>query len=379
MNPAPGPLKILHVVDSLQFGGLERVVTDLAKAQHAYGHEVGVFSINTTDGFMPELLQAGIPVELGNKRRAFDLNVLATLRRTVRQRDVGIVHAHNFVPNYYAATALLGSSARRTLVGTSHDMGMRLSNRTLRWMYRLSLMRTARIAMVGQQVHDRYVAAGWVAAQRAETVLNGIPVQRFQPSAERRSEARRRLGAASTAPLIGCVGRMVPLKNQALMIDVLPALLKAHPTLKLVIVGDGELDATLRNLAAQRGVADEVLFMGQRSDVSDLLPGFDVFALPSRTEGLSIALLEACASGLAVVATAVGGNPEIIRHAQTGLLVPVDAADALRDALLSLLNDESLRAQLGTRAREWVSEHASIDALRGTYDRFYQRAMQCGA
>ena len=379
MTPAPGPLKILHVVDSLQFGGLERVVTDLAKAQHAYGHEVGVFSINTTDGFMPELLQAGIPVELGNKRRAFDLNVLATLRRTVRQRDVGIVHAHNFVPNYYAATALLGSSARPTLVGTSHDMGMRLSNRKLRWMYRLSLMRTARIAMVGQQVHDRYVAAGWVTAQRAETVLNGIPVQRFQPSAERRSEARRRLGAASTAPLIGCVGRMVPLKNQALMIEVLPALLKAHPTLKLVIVGDGELDATLRNLAAQRGVADEVLFMGQRSDVSDLLPGFDVFALPSRTEGLSIALLEACASGLAVVATAVGGNPEIIRHAQTGLLVPVDAADALRDALLSLLNDESLRAQLGTRAREWVSEHASIDALRGTYDRFYQRAMQWGA
>jgi glycosyltransferase involved in cell wall biosynthesis len=295
----------------------------------------------------------------------------------VVDRRVRVVHAHNFVPNYYCATAMLGTGGPRTLVGTCHDMGTRLSNRKLRWMYRMSLMRTARLAMVGQQVHERYVGSGWIAANRAETVLNGIPVQRFKGSAERRAMARERLGLdlAAATPVIGCVGRLVPLKNQRLMIEVLPALLRVHPALKLVIVGYGELEASLRELAATTGVAEQVLFTGQRSDVSDLLPAFDIFALPSRTEGLSIALLEACATGLAVVATAVGGNTEIIRHEETGLLIPVDDADALRDALMSLLNEPGLRRRLGTTASEWVTAHASIDALCATYDRFYQRAM----
>ena len=372
---APSPLKILHVVDSLEFGGLERVVTDLAKAQQSRGHEVAVFSISPTVGFLPELLDAGIPVEVGGKSRGFDLNVLGKLRRMIVSRKVRVVHAHNFVPNYYSATALMATGQRRTLVGTCHDMGMRLSNRKLRWMYRLSLLRTARLAMVGQQVHERYVGSGWIGANRAETVLNGIPVQSFKGTAQRSAVARQRLGLSASIPVIGCVGRLVPLKNQRLLIEILPALLRVHPTLKLVVVGYGELEASLRELASSTGVTNEVLFLGQRADVSDLLPAFDIFALPSRTEGLSIALLEACATGLAVVATAVGGNPEIIHHDETGLLIPVDDADALRQALMSLLNDPALRVRLGTSASAWVAAHASIDALCSTYDRFYQRAM----
>jgi len=375
MTQASPLLNILHVVDSLEFGGLERVVTDLAKAQQTRGHQVSVFSISPTDGFMQELLHAGIEVQVGGKSRGFDVDVLRKLRRMVVQRNVRVVHAHNFVPNYYAATALLATGGKRTLVGTSHDMGTRLSNRKLRWMYRLSLLRTARVAMVGQQVHDRYVSAGWISPRHAETVLNGIPVESFRSSAERRAEARSRIGLAEAAPVIGCVGRLVPLKNQRLMIEVLPELRRAHQTLKLVIVGEGELDAELRELAAARGVGSDVLFLGKRSDVSDLLPAFDVFALPSRTEGLSIALLEACATGLAVVATAVGGNTEIVRQNETGLLIPVDDPGALRDALASLLSDASLRARMGRAASDWVSANASIDALCGTYDRFYQRAM----
>ena len=375
MTQAPAPLKILHVVDSLEFGGLERVVTDLALAQQGRGHEVAVFSISPTTGFMPELLAAGVPVQVGGKSRGFDLDVLGKLRRMVLDRQVRVVHAHNFVPNYYSATAMLGSGGPRTLVGTCHDMGTRLANRKLRWMYRVSLMRTARLAMVGQQVHDRYVGAGWIDAGRAETVLNGIPVQRFSGSPDRRATARERLGLAPSVPVIGCVGRLVPLKNQRLVIEVLPALLRAHPTLKLVVVGYGELETSLRELASSTGVADQVLFTGQRADVSDLLPAFDIFALPSRTEGLSIALLEACATGLAVVATAVGGNTEIIRQGETGLLIPVDDADALRDALMSLLNEPELRARLGSTACEWVAAHASMAALCATYDAFYRRAM----
>lgn len=375
MQPLSQSLTILHVVDSLEFGGLERVVTDLAIAQKECGHKVIVFSISPTTGLLPELLAADIPVVLGGKSSSIDFGVLGKLRRTAVGLSVNIVHAHNFVPNYYAAVALIGVRSGPPLVGTCHDMGNRLSNRKLRWMYRLSLLRTARVAMVGQQVRDRYIASGLVKAESAEIVLNGIPVQRFNGCAERRQCARRVLGLSDDLLVIGCVGRLVQLKNQRLMIECMPALLSLQPNLRLVIVGDGPLESVLRAQAFTLGVAAHVDFLGQRSDVADLLPAFDIFALPSSTEGLSIALLEACATGLAVVATNVGGNPEIIRDGQTGLLVPVDDHDALRSALHSLLTNPTLRARLGASASEWVEDHASIDALCSTYNRFYLRAM----
>ena len=368
-------LKILHVVESLDFGGLERVVTDLAMAQHGRGHDVTVFSINQTAGLRAELQAAGIPVVVGEKSRSLDFGVLGKLRRTATRGNVDIVHAHNFMPNYYAAAAMFGARRRPPLVGTCHDMGNRLSNRKLRWMYRLSLLQTSRVAMVGQQVHDRYIASGMVKPEAAETVLNGIPVRRFTGSTARRGAARSVLGLADDVPVIGCVGRMVALKNQRLLIDSMPALLRSHPALALVVIGDGPLEATLRAQAASLGVAAQVHFLGQRADVADLLPAFDIFALPSLTEGLSIALLEACATGLAVVATSVGGNPEIIRDGRTGLLVPADDGEALRAALQSLLDDAALRARLGASASEWVAANASIDALCSTYDGFYRRAM----
>src|SRR5262249_52528107 len=123
------------------------------------------------------------------------------------------------------------------------------------------------------------------------------------------------------------------------------------------------------------GLGDRVHLLGARADVADLLPGFDIFALPSQTEGLSIALLEACASGLAVVASAVGGNPEIVRDGETGLLVPRDDGDALRAALPKLLADPPRRGRLGAAAAAWVARHASIDALRDAYRAVYRDAI----
>jgi glycosyltransferase involved in cell wall biosynthesis len=122
------------------------------------------------------------------------------------------------------------------------------------------------------------------------------------------------------------------------------------------------------------GVADRVRFLGAHPAVADVLPAFDVFALPSRTEGLSIALLEACATGLAVVATAVGGNPDIIADGKTGVLVAVDDEAALVSALDHLLSTPSERTRVGTAASRWVETHASAESLRIAYDAFYSSA-----
>jgi glycosyltransferase involved in cell wall biosynthesis len=365
------PLSLMHVVDSLEFGGLERVVTDLAIAQARRGHGVRVFSINTTTGFAAELAAAGVPVIQGNKQGTLDFGVIRSLRRQVQDHAVQIVHAHNFVPNYYAATALLGLGSRCIQVGTVHDMGMRLSQRKLRWMYRASLMRTAAVAMVGQQVHDRFVGEGYVPAQRATTVLNGIPIDRFTNTEARRLRARQLLGLAADGLVIGAVGRLVPLKNHRQLIECMPELVSRFNGLRLVIVGAGPLEAELGALVESLGMRGHVLLAGQRSDVADVAAGFDIFAQPSLTEGLSIALLEASAAALAIVASRVGGNPEIIHHDQTGLLVPVGDRPALASALARLLDDASLRKRLGEQAAGWVAQHASVDAMADAYDQFY--------
>src|SRR5690606_28750844 len=166
-----------------------------------------------------------------------------------------------------------------------HNMGTRLSNARLRGLYRLSLRRTARVAMGGAQVHGRFTADGTVDPARAVTVLNGIPVGRFRPDDARRRAARAQLGIADEAPVVGSVGRLVELKNQRMLIACMPALLEAHPGTRLVLVGDGPLLAGLRACAQSFDVLDQVVFAGAHDDVAALLPALDVFALPSRTEG----------------------------------------------------------------------------------------------
>jgi glycosyltransferase involved in cell wall biosynthesis len=154
----------------------------------------------------------------------------------------------------------------------------------------------------------------------------------------------------------------------------MPALRARHPSLRLALVGNGPLEAELRAQAEAAGLGDRVVLTGQRRDVSDLTPGFDIFAMPSLTEGLSIALLEACATRLAIVATAVGGNPEIVREGETGLLVPPGEGGPLFAALDRLLSDVSLRERLGSAACDWVREHGSIETLHHAFQRFYAAA-----
>jgi glycosyltransferase involved in cell wall biosynthesis len=372
-------MRLMHVVDSLELGGLERIVTDLAIAQRDRGHDVSVFSLLDTQGFADELRAAGVDVVIGAKSRPFDLALLGRMRRTVARKRIDVLHAHSFVPNYHAAAATLGLRGAPVLVGTCHDMGKRLSQRKLRWMYRWSMRRTAGVAMVGRQVHDTFVQRGLASAEKATTVLNGVPFERFASTPARRAAARRVLGIADGAIVIGAVGRLVELKNHRLLLDVFARLLPHRPRLRLVIVGAGPLRDELSARAAQLGITGSVTFTGARSDVADLLPAFDVFAMPSSTEGLSIALLEACATGLAIVATAVGGNPEIIRDGHNGRLIAAGDAQALQAALDDLLWDEPLRRRLAESAREWVRANASLDAVCAAYDRFYLRALRAPA
>lgn len=373
MRPAASPHpRLLHVVDGLDTGGLERFVCDLALSQHAAGQSVAVFSLNRTEGFRAELEAAGVEVIQGDKRGGFDRRLIRRLRAVLRERGVDLVHSHNFVPNYYAALAMLGLPC--VLVNTCHNMGTRLQQRRLRLFFALSLLRTARIATVGDAARTHLVGAGLLPAKRTVAVDNGIPVQRFALGAPARAAARAALGLPPDTVVLGCVGRLVALKNHALLIAELPALRAQFQGLHLVLIGDGPLRTELQRQANALELGECVVFAGDRSDVATLLAGFDVFVQPSRTEGLSIALLEASAAGCAIVASRVGGNPEIVFDGERGRLFESEDGTGLRRILVELLEDPAQRMRLGQAAHAWAKREVGIERARERYAALYAQA-----
>ncbi|MGY0196283.1 glycosyltransferase [Leptothrix sp. BB-4] len=368
-------MRLLHIVESLDRGGLERVVCDLAAEQFRRGHQVEVLCLFTRGEFAEELAATGVRVHQAGKRQGLDWATLATLRRTVRAGGHELIHTHNPVANYYAALAELTSWRSLPIVNTRHNMGARNPKDRREKLFRLSVARTAKVAMVSQQVSQKFIDTGVVPASKAAVVMNGIPLQRYHVAdAAQRAAARAALGLPADALVIGTVGRLVGVKNHALLLQAVAPLKARHPGLVVAMIGDGPLRGELAALAQSLSLGDAVCFIGERPDVPQVIGAYDVFAMPSLSEGHSIALLEAASSGLAIVATAVGGNPEIVQDGRNGLLVPSQDAPALTAALDRLLGDATLRARLGGAARQWAVDEVSLDAMTDRYEALYRAA-----
>jgi glycosyltransferase involved in cell wall biosynthesis len=349
MSAASRPsLRILHVVENLERGGLERMVIDLAAAQRAAGHAVRVICLYAPGALADELTVQGIAVHACGKRAGADLSALRRLRAQLRAVPDAIVHTHNANAHYHAVAAAIGlsdASAPVRVLNTRHGMGA---------------------------AHPRS-RSEWLRPRRALlAVPNGIRIDAFAPAGdERRAALRCVLGLAPDTRIVGTVGRLNPVKDQR---SLLQAFARVHADARdtaLVLVGDGALRAALEAEAAALGIAEAVRFLGDRGDVRQLLQGFDLFALSSLSEGYSMALLEACASGLPIVATDVGGNREIVADGGNGLLVPAARPEALADALAALLRDPVRAAAMGRAGRDWALREASIDTMAARYDTLY--------
>ena len=370
-------MRVLHVVESLDRGGLERVVCDLVVEQTRQGHLVEVFCIFSPGAFGAELREAGVSVIAGNKRAGLDLSVLLALREATRRGGHQMVHTHNPVANYYTCAAELTSWRRLPIVNTRHNMGASNATDRREKLFRLSVARTAKVAMVSPQVSQRFIENGIVPAAKATVVMNGIPLHRYvQANPSTRAAARVALGLDANAFIVGSVGRLVNVKNHRLLLDAVAPICRTHPQVRIVLLGNGDLRGELERQALSLGIAGSVHLLGERPDIPQVLPAFDVFAMPSRSEGHSIALLEAAAAGLPAVATAVGGNPEIVQDGVTGLLVPTEDEASLRAALLSLIDDPARRGVFAGQARRWAERVISVEAMALRYGEIYREVLR---
>ena len=366
-------MRILHIVESLDRGGLERVVCDLVLEQIRSGDEVDVFCLFHDGAFAKDLLARGVSMTTGGKRPGLDWRLLMKLRRFIRRGRYSIVHTHNPVSNYYAVVSLLTASWRPPLINTRHNMGAQNPNDRREKIFRLSVCRTERVVMVSNQVAAKFVESGVVRAGKVRVQVNGVPFDRcVARTPETTKIARQLLGLPETAKVMGTVGRLVAVKNQQLLVNCLKSLSALRDDIYLVLIGAGPLKEDLASAARKLGLDARILFAGERPDIPDLLPALDVFVLPSLSEGHSIALLEAAAAGLALVASAVGGNPEIVSDGTTGLLVSVGDADATANAVQRLLLEPALNERLGRQARKWALTNASMSSMAIGYAAIYR-------
>jgi glycosyltransferase involved in cell wall biosynthesis len=369
-------LSILHVVNSLETGGLERFVVDLAAAQHAAGHRVHVCALHGSGPLEAELRSFSIQVSHVGKGQGVDVPALVKLRRTLAEAGRGVVHTHNALAHYYSCLASIALRRIGPIVNTRHDMGGDFSKDLAERLYRLAMLRTAHVVSVSKASADVLLAEKVVAEERLSVIPNGIPAKPDKrDNSVQRPRARSLLNVGDSTVVFGAVGRLAPVKNHKGLLEAFSTLARAREGVRLVIVGDGPLRDELEAQRERLACADCVTMLGARSDVRELLPGLDVFLQPSFSESYSIALVEAAAAGLPMIATDVGGNAEIVQDRWTGRIVPTGDLDALCSAMNEMAECPQTRAEYGRRAEEWFDKHARIEASASAYEALYRRVL----
>jgi glycosyltransferase involved in cell wall biosynthesis len=368
-------VRVLMLTKGLGRGGTERLLHGTVRHLDRARYQVEVaYLLPWKDAFVSDIESEGVPVHCLDGTRATSVAWLPRLRRLVRTRDIDIVHTHNPAPAAAARLALPGR--RPAFVHTEHNLWGRYRPVT-RWANRATYRRNAAVIAVSAGV------AGSITAPRpveVVTVTHGIDLDAAHRGPDARKRARRTLetlGLDPVAPVVGTVGNFTAKKDQAILLEAAARLRSEVPDLRLVLVGTGPLETELRDLAGRLGLASAAVFAGSRPDVLELLAGFDVFALSSRFEGLPIALLEAMASGVACVATSVGGVPEVITDGEDGLLVEPGDPDALAADIGKLLADDVRRAELGDRGAHRAEAFRLTDAVRrieAVYERVVARS-----
>ncbi|HEY2902830.1 MAG TPA: glycosyltransferase [Polyangia bacterium] len=361
---------IAHVVSSLAIGGQEKMILDLAAGQSALGHQVMVVSLAPGDDpgpLGPAFEEKGVAVRHAAKKSGVDVGLGVRLAALFRRQRCDVVHAHNRMALLYAAAP--GKLAGATTVYTRHGPGV--GSGAQRWFRRVAARFLDAYVAVSPEMLALSRQQGDCDEKKLSAINNGVDLRRFHPDADARSRARAALGIPQTAWVIGTVGRLAPEKAYDRLIAAAAPLLGDEA--RLVIVGDGAEAARLRAAIVEARVEPFVHLTGKRDDVAHLLCAFDVFALSSKMEGLPLVILEAMATELPIVSTAVGGIPGAVADGETGLLSPPGDAPALRERLLALADDRPRARRLGQRGRQIALDRYSGERMVNDYLALYRR------
>jgi len=360
-------VKVLAVLDSLSFGGAENLVTTLAGVGPQVGIEVDVLSLAPPtperSAWLPALRQAGLEPRFLGLRRLAQPDAVPLLTRAIRAARCDVVHAHL----EYSATLAPPAAAlagRRAVCTFHHTPGPLRGREAARERLAVAVAnRSQGVIFVSAASRAGFAARYRCRPDRWAVLPNGVDLARYRPPPDGTPVAAPAdLAIPAGVPVVTVVAALRPPKGHAVALAAWPAVLAAAPEARLLLVGSGPEESALRAQARSLAIADRVVFAGLRGDVPQLLAASTLALLPTWTEALPTALVEAAACGLPAVASAVGGVPEVVADGSSGLLVPPGDPAALAAAVTAVLRDDGRRTEMGRAARALAERR--FDAVR---------------
>jgi sugar transferase (PEP-CTERM/EpsH1 system associated) len=377
MNGDARPL-IVHVVHRFAVGGLENGLVNLINRMSSDRWRHAVLALDSvSDEMKARVRQADVQYVVLAKPPGHLYRLYPVITRMMRALAPAIVHTRNLGPLEAVVPAFLAGVPVRVHGEHGWDVndveGTNRRYQLVRRAYRPFVHRY--VALSGQI--ERYLQGRiGVPAKRITTICNGVDAVKFRPRATGSDDMATEIAQRFPGALIvGTVGRLQSVKNQVLLVRAFARAVAVdgdtHRRMRLVIVGDGATRPSIENEIAAAGLGEHVWLPGERADVAQLMRSFDLFCLPSLSEGISNTILEAMASGLPVVASNVGGNAELVDDGRTGHLFPSGSVEALSELLLAYSRDPAMGQRHGAAARDCVERRFSLDAMVNAYEQMY--------
>jgi glycosyltransferase involved in cell wall biosynthesis len=355
-STATTPLRVCHVSLTLKTGGLERILADLARHHNRQNCQPEFLAIRDVGRFADEIRAAGGIVH--QLQPANRWGQISQMRRLFQAQHFDVVHTHNTYPHIYASLAARLARVP-VVVNTRHGQraGHGWKSRTqFRWASHL----VDRIITVSDDAARLCINVDGIAARKVQRIWNGIDLSDFA------------FAGPASRPIAISVARLSAEKDFPTLLRAIPQVVARVPGFVLRIVGDGPERARLEELTRALAITDHVRFLGERTDVAQLLCDAGFFVSSSLTEGISLTLLEAMAVGLPIIATAVGGNPEIVVPDETGYLVPPSDPATLAEAIIGMCGEQSRWLAMGEAGRKRVACNFEVRRMAGDYEQLYR-------
>src|SRR6185369_9251614 len=360
--------KILHLITGLEVGGAEMMLLKtLPRMQEAFDNRICCIRGHGEIG--KRLEAASVPVYYLDLKNIFDLGIIFRFGKIIKEFEPDIL------VTYLIHADLFGRVFGRIFGIKKIICSVRV--KLIQWKYLPLLALDGLTSFLVNHYHfnshtvaDMYLKYFFLSNKKITVIPNGIEIAKYKISIDKMKK-RRELSIPEDVFLIGCVGRLEKQKGQKYLIGAFSEIIKTHPQVFLILIGDGSYRIFLEKLAQTLELGNCVKFFGRRSDVPEILQTIDLFVLPSLYEGMSNAVMEAMAAGKPIITTHIPENKELIQNNQTGILVSPKNTLALKLAMENIIENSELKKLLGDEAQKSVSKNFIIEAIINRFQRFY--------
>lgn len=370
------PVTIMHVLHHMVIGGMENGVVNLVNHLPHERFRHVIVCIEDYSDFIQRIRRDDVKVVALHRSQVGAWRLRWELFRHMRAVKPDVVHTRNLSGlDALLPAKLLGLRTLHSEHGFDVD---NLKGRSARpiLLRRLHAPLVDRFICVSRDIADLMQFRWGIDSRRTTQIYNGVDTERFAPRTPARADDLRAVDRADAEIVIGTVGRVRPIKDHMTLLEAFAHVISTHGALrarlKLMVVGDGPLLGALKSRAASLGISDRCEFPGARHDIDSLMPRFDLFVLPSLNEGISNTVLEALACGIPVLATAVGGNVELVEAGVVGALFQPGDIGALATHIVRYAEDADLRLTQGQAARRRAVERFSLSAMVRSYQHAYE-------